>query len=164
MTVSRVQEPKTETTQSSTTCMTRSPQNVGAAGQSGLHKEPHHPDVTVTLIGTKNVNPYKTSSGLGGSSHTLHFQSSWFTEFPWLHYDPSVLGILGYYCSVAHKLDLVDIAHNRDDGFCAIGYKNWKNAKQRFTAHAKAPSHLFAVEHVSEFGKASQLILNLINK
>ena len=50
MTVSRVREPKTETIQSSTTCTTRSPQNVGAAGQPGLPKEPHNPDVTVTLI------------------------------------------------------------------------------------------------------------------
>ena len=58
------------------------------------------------------------------------FQSSWFTKWPWLHYDQVNDKVFCFTCLKASTTGILSSgAYNRsDDAFVNRGYTNWKDA------------------------------------
>ena len=75
------------------------------------------------------------------AKRTLHFQSSWFTKFPWLHYVPSLEGVLCHICSQAHTDNQLNLAKCSEPVFTTEGFNNWKKALQRFAVHENSHTH-----------------------
>jgi len=71
---------------------------------------------------------------------SLAFQEKWYQDFPWLHYSPSVRGVLCFYCSkgVSNQCSL---GHRPDAAFISTGFRNWKKAIEKFTAHQTSQAH-----------------------
>ncbi len=74
------------------------------------------------------------------SNKSLTFQEKWYQEYPWLHYSPSVKGVLCFYCSkgVSNQSSL---GHRSDAAFVSTGFRNWKKAIKKFTAHQTSHAH-----------------------
>ena len=72
------------------------------------------------------------------ASRTLRFQRKWFQDFPWLHFDASVDGILCFYCCSASNQGLASLDRCKKDTFAVGGFKNWKNARDKFEGHSKS--------------------------
>jgi len=87
-------------------------------------------------------------------NRTLSFQKSWYSDYPWLHYKPSVLGVVCFYCATAEHLELFGLSRNREDAFITAGFRNWKKALDRFNDHSRCRSHQFAVEQVAHLKSA----------
>ncbi|XP_073466998.1 uncharacterized protein [Aquarana catesbeiana] len=74
----------------------------------------------------------------------LRFQSAWYTDFPWLHYNPQLKGVLCFTCGKAETMGLLGSTRRRDSVFTAVGFSNWKKARDKFGSHQKSKSHEFA--------------------
>lgn len=74
----------------------------------------------------------------------LRFQSAWYTDFPWLHYSPQLKGVLCFTCGKAESMGLLGSSRRRDSVFTALGFSNWKKARDKFGSHQKSKSHEFA--------------------
>lgn len=113
-----------------------------ATPQPNIAEVPNHPD-------DLGVFPKQIRS-----SRTLSFQKHWFDTYHWLHYDPSICGVICYYCSTAQRLSLLGLSRSKEEAFISKGYRNWKDALSSFAIHARSPSHTFSVERVAHFHKA----------
>jgi hypothetical protein len=79
---------------------------------------------------------------------TLRFQKSWYTSYPWLHYEPNVDGILCFFCASAGVLN---VAKNVEPAFTSTGFKNWKRAIRAFQQHESSHAHKASVtQHIHE--------------
>ncbi|KAI6656107.1 Zinc finger MYM-type protein 1-like [Oopsacas minuta] len=78
------------------------------------------------------------------------FCSSWYSKYPWLHYQEVCDSVLCFYCLVAYKRGLGSIASNKssDDKFTKIGLSNWKKALTKFDKHQNSLSHRDAIDQV----------------
>ncbi|XP_063313199.1 uncharacterized protein LOC134612706 isoform X2 [Pelobates fuscus] len=74
----------------------------------------------------------------------LRFQSAWYTDFPWLHYSPQLKAVLCFTCGKAESMGLLGSSRRRDSVFTALGFSNWKKAREKFGSHQKSKSHEFA--------------------
>ena len=108
-------------------------------GGSGLdqHKEelgtcPHQPNTR--FIETQSLK-----------NKTLKFQDSWFRQYKWLHYSPSLKGVLCFYCSKYFGEQKSALASKADGAFINTGFSNWKKALQRFSEHEDSDCHSAAV-------------------
>lgn len=82
----------------------------------------------------------------GKKGKILHFQTSWYETFPWLHSESDVNGVLCFYCMKSYKARGVQpIAKNAEDAFVTIGFKNWKKATEKFKCHESSHAHAAAV-------------------
>ena len=55
----------------------------------------------------------------------IYFQEKWYKMYPWIHYDPSLKGVLCFTCMKAEKLGHVKMAKNKEPAFVATGFDNW---------------------------------------
>ncbi|XP_075425226.1 zinc finger MYM-type protein 1-like [Ascaphus truei] len=74
----------------------------------------------------------------------LRFQSAWYSDFPWLHYSPQLQAVLCFTCGKAESMGLLGSSRRRDSAFTAVGFSNWKKAREKFGSHQKSKSHEFA--------------------
>uniref|UniRef100_A0A8C5M6D5 TTF-type domain-containing protein n=1 Tax=Leptobrachium leishanense TaxID=445787 RepID=A0A8C5M6D5_9ANUR len=74
----------------------------------------------------------------------LRFQSAWYADFPWLHYIPQLKAVLCFTCGKAETMGLLGSSRRRDSVFTAVGFSNWKKAREKFGSHQKSKSHEFA--------------------
>ncbi|XP_063769603.1 uncharacterized protein LOC134891463 [Pseudophryne corroboree] len=74
----------------------------------------------------------------------LRFQSTWYTDFPWLHYSPHLKAVLCFTCGKAESMGLLGSSRRRDSVFTVVGFSNWKKAREKFGSHQKSKSHEFA--------------------
>ncbi|XP_048842244.1 zinc finger MYM-type protein 1-like [Brienomyrus brachyistius] len=79
------------------------------------------------------------------SNRVLHFQERWYKEYPWLHYSPTVKGILCFHCVKIYTIQKSTMSKKADPAFCSKGFTNWKNALERFERHQNTKSHHHAV-------------------
>ncbi|XP_069381427.1 zinc finger MYM-type protein 1-like [Paralichthys olivaceus] len=93
---------------------------------------PNHPNVKVI--------PSQTLS-----NKTLYFQEKWFKDHTWLHYSPSVKGVLCYYCAKYFAAQKSKLASKADSAFVKTGFNNWKKALEKFSAHKDSQCHKLAV-------------------
>ncbi|XP_075425228.1 uncharacterized protein LOC142465158 isoform X2 [Ascaphus truei] len=78
-------------------------------------------------------------------NRTLKFQSSWYSDFPWLHYSPQLQAVLCFTCGKAESMGLLDTSRTRDSAFTVVGFSDWKNAWEKFESHQKSKNHEFAI-------------------
>ena len=90
---------------------------------------------------TKNIEPQHVGHV---KKRVLHFQQGWFQKFQWLHYVPSLQGVLCFTCAKADTLHMVDLANKRDPAFIINGFRNWKKALESFRSHEQNQSHNFS--------------------
>jgi len=107
-------------------------QDVSSAAEPSWPDVPNQPDITCIppqVLGSK----------------TLRFQKQWFQEFPWLHFDASANGVLCFVCGSAARQGLATLAKCKKDSFSYDGFRNWKNAREKFGKHQKTTAHQLAV-------------------
>jgi hypothetical protein len=46
------------------------------------------------------------------STRTIYFQSKWYEDYEWIHYDPDLKKILCFHCSKASAMGIIDLVHN----------------------------------------------------
>lgn len=81
----------------------------------------------------------------------LSFQQKWFTTFPWLHYSATLQGVLCFHCAKVY-MNQPTFAGKCDSAFVTAGFRNWKKAIDRFSAHAKSQMHIHAMNVYAQKG------------
>jgi hypothetical protein len=78
------------------------------------------------------------------------FCSSWYSKYPWLHYQEADDSVFCFYCLVAYKRGVVlpALTKNWDDKFTRIGFTNWKKALTKFEKHQNSVCHRDALDMV----------------
>ena len=69
------------------------------------------------------------------------FNASWYSKFPWLHYDMRSDSVFCYTCMVAHTKGHKAVSGNADPAFMTRGFRNWKKAGERFLDHQNSTIH-----------------------
>ena len=110
-----------------------------------VYLQPNQPLTNVDIPQQMLSNTAKRSK-----DKILSFQVSWFQKHSWLHYCPEVKGVLCFYCMKASAKDVLSLATKRDDAFSSVGFRNWKNAIERFTIHERSQAHLHAVNQLQQ--------------
>lgn len=82
----------------------------------------------------------------------LHFQENWYRQYPWLHYSPTVKGILCFHCVKTYTISKSMLSKKADPAFSSKGFTNWKNALLRFECHQNSKAHHHAVTVCSQEG------------
>ena len=86
-----------------------------------------------------NIPPRREKSRL------LQFQDSWYKSYPWLHYSPTLSGVVCFVCAKAHASGILKFETKAEPTFINSGFFNWKKAIQKFTAHQNSSCHKQAV-------------------
>ena len=110
--------------------------NISCATAFIIPDKPFHPN-DLSLIPTQLRKSQK-------ANFTLKFQKNWFDKFPWLHFEPSVGGVLCHICASASHQGILNLAKNSETSFISKGYNNWKKAIQNFESHQKSKCHELA--------------------
>ena len=117
-----------------------------------LPDEPHQP---------KNYEFPKRS--FGHTNPTMRaFQGSWFSKWPWLHYDASLDLAFCFTCAKTEEQGKLR-SGNRDPSFLSKGFSNWKNGTESFKRHEKSKCHSEAVEVMVILPKATQNIADSLS-
>lgn len=128
-TQSEVTEPKTET--------------------SLLSIKPHQPKDIGFMV------TYSASAGVEKPRKTLKFQTSWYSEFTWLHCDEKSGKILCHTCMKAVEAKLIDpkIFKLAETVFISDGFFNWKKGREKFASHQRSDLHTAAKEKLIAVSK-----------
>ncbi|XP_035252911.1 uncharacterized protein LOC118216024 [Anguilla anguilla] len=89
-----------------------------------------------------NVNVIPSQTLL---NRTLYFQEKWFKDYTWLHYSPSLKGVLCFYCAKYFATQKSKLVSKADSAFVKTGFQNWKKALEKFSAHKDMQCHKLAV-------------------
>ncbi len=94
------------------------------------------------------------------SNKSLTFQEKWYQEYPWLHYSPSVKGVLCFYCSkgVSNQSSL---GHRSDVQALEIGRKPLKNVQH--TRPLMPTNIMWLSLHVSQTQSAPSYLVHGVN-
>lgn len=107
----------------------------GADRETALREDPTQP----YQPNTREIEPQALSK------KTLKFQGKWFKDFPWLHYDCRLKGVLCFHCMQTFDDDNAAFGGKVDPAFVSVGFRNWKKGVDKFKAHATSHSHCHAV-------------------
>ena len=89
-------------------------------------KAPYHPPVEI-------IEPQVIADGTTKKTkYCLRFQKSWYKQYPWIHYDETITGVLCFTCIQAESLRLSDLSRKTEPTFIKNGFRNWKKAQERF--------------------------------
>ena len=75
------------------------------------------------------------------------FQSKWFNDFPWLHYNEQSDSVLCFICAQQNEKLNLRAARNKEWVFISQGFSNWKKALVRFKEHQVSECHKLAMEY-----------------
>ena len=73
------------------------------------------------------------------------FQASWFSRWPWLHYNEDNDTVLCFTCLKADQQKKLQWSSNSDAAFIKRGFSSWKDASRKFNNHQKSKTHEEAV-------------------
>lgn len=90
------------------------------------------------------------------------FCSSWYSKYPWLHYQVTDDSVLCFYCHIAEKRHL-PISTNKDQAFTTTGFSNWKKAIERFNKHESSLSHHQSVDFVEKIPRTTQNVGEMLS-
>ena len=90
-------------------------------------------------------------------------QSTWFKEFPWLHYDDKKDTLFCYVCSNQYLKGNLATARSSDGAFITNGFSNWKKALQKFKEHQTSECHKLAVDCEIVIPNTNHNIIDLTN-
>ena len=77
------------------------------------------------------------------------FQSKWFAEFRWLHYDPETDSALCFTCVQAYKQNKMTLSKD-EPAFFKNGYRNWNNGPANFREYAKSNTLLQSCDKLAK--------------
>jgi hypothetical protein len=108
------------------------------------------PSTPLLELGSKPHQPIKTDfpKRLFGTK-MRSFQTSWFQQWPWLHYSEVQDKVFCYYCVKATKQGL-EICKS-DPCFISNGFNNWKSATERnrgFRKHEESEMHKNSIDRL----------------
>lgn len=83
------------------------------------------------------------------------FQSSWFANRTWLHYDEANDLAFCHVCMIAHRDGKLNSA-NLDKAFILNGFYNWKDASVSFKKHDSSKCHRDSVDKVITLPKSTK--------
>ena len=69
------------------------------------------------------------------------FQSSWFKQYRWIHYDEEQDLVFCHTCVKAYKEKKLTSSSNLDPCFISRGFYNWKDASVKLKAHELSKCH-----------------------
>ena len=75
------------------------------------------------------------------------FQSKWFNDFPWLHYNEQSDSVLCFICAQQNEKLNLRAARNKEWVFISQGFSNWKKALVRFKEHQVSECHKLDMEY-----------------
>ena len=75
------------------------------------------------------------------------FQSAWFRDYPWLHYDEKNDSAFCYICINQSEKGNLKFAPKLDQAFKSTGFSNWKKALLRFQGHQTSQCHKVSVKY-----------------
>jgi hypothetical protein len=87
-----------------------------------------------------------------GKLKELRFQSVWFHNYPWLHYDNSIQGVVCFSCCKAQRNGLLQLAKCAEATFTSTGFSNWKKALTKFQQHQSSSTHRLSVAQLAHVG------------
>ena len=90
------------------------------------------------------------------------FCASWYSKYPWLHYQEASDSVLCFHCHVAEKRHL-PVTLNKEDAFITAGFSNWKKAIEKFNKHEKSIAHHQAVELVEKIPKTTKNVGDMLS-
>ena len=70
------------------------------------------------------------------------FQSNWFSNWPWLHYDEGLDLAFCFTCSKAEEQGKLR-SGNREQSFLTKGFSNWKDGTESMKRHEKSRQWLY---------------------
>ena len=73
------------------------------------------------------------------------FQSKWFDEYRWLHYNEAQDAAYCYTCKTANEQNKLKTKY-KDSLFISRGFINWKDGTVSFTKHKSSDCHKEAVQ------------------
>ena len=76
------------------------------------------------------------------------FQPTWFSKWPWLHYNEKTDSAFCFMCTKAMKEKKIRKVGNIDSSFICSGFTNWKDATSVFRKHEASECHHAAIEAV----------------
>ena len=59
----------------------------------------------------------------------LWFQVNWYSQYPWLHYSPTLKNVHCFECVKAYIIKKTTLEKKNDPSFCTKGFNNWKEAQ-----------------------------------
>ena len=84
------------------------------------------------------------------------FQSKWFSEFPWLHYNEQSDSVLCFICMQQNAKSNLRAARSKEVCFISKGFSNWKKALARFKKLQVSECHKIAIDYETNRNKPFQ--------
>ena len=117
-------------------------------------------DTIVTPNQPKNFQFPKKDYGKQSRS----FQSLWFKDYPWLHYDEISDSAFCYICISQNNKGNLTSARNMEKTFISTGYSNWKKALSRFKEHQTSECHKVAIDYEVVLPKTCGDVIDMTSK
>ena len=114
-----------------------------------------------TKINSSAFQPFHADASLVPCQKLpLNFQSHWYQQFPWLHFDSEQKCIKCFYCCHVCLDTSLPWIGNADPAFTSAGFYNWKKGLERFRQHEASHIHYLSVNHWSSQTKPIDVLLN----
>ena len=81
------------------------------------------------------------------------FQSKWFSEFLWLHYNEQSDSVLCFICMQQNAKWNFRAARSKEVCFVSKGFSNWKKALARFKEHQVCECHKIAIDYETNLSR-----------
>ena len=81
------------------------------------------------------------------------FQSKWFSEFSWLHYNEQNDSVLCFICMQQNAKSNLRAARSKEVCFISKGFSNWKKALARFKEHQVSECHKIAIDYETNLSR-----------
>ena len=94
----------------------------------------------------------------------LAFQDSWFSAFPWLHWDAEKDKLLCFYCSIFYDEKTSHLEKKIETSFTKCSFSNWKKGVQNFKIHQSSDLHANAVDAFLKGQDENTRIISHLNK
>jgi len=131
-------------------------------GPSRSDTDIHSPALSMDLPLTPNHPPTNEIVTQILSNKTLKFQARWFEQYPWLHYDAALRGVLCICCARAWMQKLIHLSKCAEGCFMYEGFRNWKKALEKFKAYESSSAHRHAIQQLQHL-KSSEPIESMLS-
>ena len=92
-----------------------------------------------------------------GVKKRLRFNAKWFRQYPWLHYDAEVKGVICLHCArMSQRPAAENFYRKAAPTFLHAGISKWRDAAKYFKRHARSSCHQVAVLEAVSAGNIAQ--------
>ena len=136
------------------------PETVNDSGDSAAPGSTTKPLPAAPWQPHPSTMPRHTVVTRGVSKH-LKFNAKWFKQYPWLHYDVDVKGVICLHCArMARRPASENFRRTTAPTFLSAGFRKWRDAVKRFRQHERSTCHKVAfLEEASKCNIAQTMCL-----